>query len=60
MLGPVREIMVSEIESREFITFERQPAWLTCRLDYTGLFPTGARMTKAYKPEARILSVAIG
>jgi hypothetical protein len=59
VLGPVVRIIESEIESRQYITFERQPAWLTLRLDYTGIFPAGSRETTTFKPEARILSVSI-
>lgn len=59
VFGPTREIVKSEIESREFIEFEKQPAFLTLRLDYTGLFPEGARTTREYEPDAKILSIAI-
>lgn len=58
-LGPVVHIVTSEIESRQYVTFERQPAWLTIRIDYSGLFPAGTRQTTAYQPEARILSLSI-
>jgi hypothetical protein len=59
VLGKTREIMKSEIESREFIEFERQPAFLSLRLDYTGVFPGAARTTKEYRPDAKILSIAV-
>jgi len=59
VFGRTREIMKSEIESREFIEFERQPAFLTLRLDYTGVFSGDARATQEYKPGAKILSIAI-
>lgn len=59
VLGPVVRIIESEIESRQYITFERQPAWLTLRIDYTGIFPAGSRETTAFRPEARIHSVSI-
>jgi hypothetical protein len=59
VFGPVVRIIESEIESRQYITFERQPAWLTLRLDYTGIFPAGSRVTTTFRPEARILSVSI-
>jgi len=58
-LGPVVRIVESEIESRQYITFERQPVWMTLRLDYTGIFPAGSRETTAFKPEARLLSISI-
>jgi hypothetical protein len=59
VFGPVREIVVSEIESREFITFENQPSWLTLRLDYAGVFPAGVRRTRQFKPGAKILGILI-
>jgi hypothetical protein len=57
--GPVREIVESEIESRQYITFDRQPKGLRLRLDYTGIFTSGERRTTRYQPDAKILSVAI-
>lgn len=59
VFGKTREILKSEIEAREFIEFEKQPAFLTLRLDYTGVFGEGSRTTRLYKPEARILSIAV-
>ncbi len=57
-LGAVREIVKSEIESRQYITFERHPARLTLRIDYTGEFGASNRTTR-YKPTARIYSIAV-
>lgn len=59
VLGPVEDIVVSEIESREFITFVRQPEWVTFQLDYAGRFPDRSRHTTQFAPGARILSVII-
>lgn len=59
VFGPVREIVKSEIESREYITFARQPRALTFRLDYTGIFGPGLRYTTAFAPGAKIWSIAI-
>ena len=59
IFGPVLEISVSDIESRQFVTFERQPAWLTFRLDYSGLFPPGARSTTRFRPGAKVLGIVI-
>lgn len=59
LLGATREIMLSEIESREYIQFERQPAFVTFRLAYAGVFAEGARTTRQYDPRATILSIAI-
>jgi hypothetical protein len=57
--GPVREISVSEIESREFVRFARQPGWLDIRIDYSGDFQEGARATTRYKAGARIMTFMI-
>jgi hypothetical protein len=57
--GRTRAITLSEIESRQYIQFEAQPAWLTFRLDYTGTFQGDSRTTKAYSPGAKIHSIAI-
>jgi hypothetical protein len=59
IFGPIQEVVASEIESREFITFERQPSWLTLRLDYAGIFTGTARRTKYVRPDAKILGVLI-
>ena len=57
--GPVREIVKSEIESREYVTFSRQPRALTFRLDYTGIFTPGLQRTTSFAPGAKIWSIAI-
>jgi hypothetical protein len=59
VFGQVREIVKSEIESREYVTFARQPAWLTFRLDYTGIFSPGLRRTTSFAPGGKIWSIAI-
>lgn len=59
VFGPVERIVESEIESREYVSFERQPASLTLRLDYTGKFPGGSRETKRYSASARIYSIIV-
>ena len=59
LFGPVTEIVVSEIESRQFIRFERQPPALTFRLDYTGIFTAASRRTTHFSAGAKILSIAI-
>jgi hypothetical protein len=59
IFGPVREIVVSEVESRQFVTFENQPSWLTFRLDYAGVFSAGVRRTRLFKPGAKIVSILI-
>jgi hypothetical protein len=57
--GQVREIVKSEIESREYITFTRQPKGFTFRLDYTGIFPSGMRRTTRFEPNAKLWSISI-
>jgi hypothetical protein len=57
--GRTKEITLSEIEAREYITFEAQPAWLTFRLDYSGIFEGESRKTTSYAPGAKIFSSAI-
>ncbi len=59
ILGPATQVMMSEIESRQFITFERQPEGITFRLDYTGIFDDGARQTKRVQPDGKIFSISI-
>jgi hypothetical protein len=59
LFGSVREIVESEIEQRQFISFTRQPRALEFRLDYTGLFTDGGRRTTRFEPGARILSIAV-
>jgi hypothetical protein len=59
VFGPVKQIVKSEIESREYITFERQPAALTLRLDYTGEFPEGSRQTQRFSAGAKIYSIVV-
>jgi hypothetical protein len=55
--GPVRRIFESEIESRQFVEFERQPG-VDFRIDYSGDFPPASRETTRYCPGARIYSIA--
>jgi hypothetical protein len=58
-MGKTTKIMKSEIESREYIEFERQPAGMTFRLDYTGIFQPGSRETQRFDPAGKIFSIAI-
>jgi hypothetical protein len=59
VLGEVTSIFKSEIESREFVQFARQPARFSFRLDYTGIFSGDSTQTRAFKPGARIFSIAV-
>ncbi len=58
--GKAKQIMVSEIESREFIDFKNQPKHFLIRSNYIGIFPTdSARYTTKFKPDGEIMSIAI-
>jgi hypothetical protein len=58
--GNVKEIVMSEIESREFATFANHPAGLYVRLDSgDGNFPAGSNTTTKYKPTAKIFSINV-
>ncbi|HEX6280154.1 MAG TPA: hypothetical protein VFZ49_09105 [Pyrinomonadaceae bacterium] len=60
ILGPVKEIMRSEIESREFADFTNQPDGLSLRLDIgSGDFPAGSSTTTKYTPSAKIFSIEV-
>jgi hypothetical protein len=58
VFGRTKEIVESEIESRQYIVFESQPEFLRFRLDYTGIFSRGRR-TREFEPGAKIWSIAI-
>jgi len=58
-LGKTKEIIQSEIESREFITFRNQPRHFIFRINYTGIFPEGSRKTKKFKMDSKIFSIAV-
>jgi hypothetical protein len=57
--GPVKRVWRSEIEQREFVEFEHQPAWLEFRIDYTGKFAPGMRESTHYAANARIFSISV-
>jgi hypothetical protein len=60
LLGPVKEIGISEIESREHAEFLNQPDGLHFRLDSgDGDFPEGSSTTTKYKPTAKIFSINV-
>lgn len=51
---------MSEIESRQYVTFQRQPPGRWYCIDDSGVFKAGSpRHTTQFQPEARILSVGI-
>jgi hypothetical protein len=55
LYGKTKAITLSEIESREYIEFEKQ----TIRLDYSGIFHGDSRTTKEFQPQAKIWSIAV-
>lgn len=58
--GKTRVIGKSEIESREFITFENQPAYLNFRIDAgSGVFENDSMSTTRFVPGSRIFSISI-
>lgn len=61
--GKLKLIRLSEIESREFAEFERQPPWLGIRLmnsgGLAGLYAKGANKTKHSRRGAIVYSLSI-
>ncbi|MEZ5429298.1 MAG: hypothetical protein R2747_23825 [Pyrinomonadaceae bacterium] len=61
--GPVKEIVISEIESREFVDFAKQPKGLQFRLinpnGMAGNYRGTETRTKTYSPGALIFSVQV-
>jgi hypothetical protein len=57
--GRVKEIQKSDIEGRQFIEFEKQPAEFRFRLNDTAVFRGDSRSTTAFSPGAKILSIAV-
>ncbi len=62
-MGKVQEIMMSEIESREFVTFAAETPGLQCRLsgggETAGDYANGQSTTSRYTPGTTILSIAV-
>ena len=58
LLGKVKNAPRSEIESRVYVVFEAQPAYLTFRMDDVG--PEDEAHRARVDPRARILSIAVG
>ncbi len=59
LLGGIENIMLSEIESRQYIKFKEQPKNLIYRIDYCGNFKNDARDTKKYLQGCKILSIGV-
>ncbi len=58
--GKLTGLQMSETESREFATFERQPAWLALEVNgargSAGEYAAGQRTTQKLAPGAKVLS----
>lgn len=67
ILGKVKRVFMSEIESHEFTIFKRKPKGLLFRVDvnsegkyfYAGIYPKDKREGTRYAPTAYILSIQI-
>jgi hypothetical protein len=57
--GKIKEIIRSEIESRETILFSHQPPKITFRIDYTGIFMPDSSRTTKYDPKGKIYSISV-
>lgn len=59
VFGPVKQIVRSEIESREYISFEQQPSNVIMRLNTTGEFAANSRVTHVFSAGAKLLSIGV-
>lgn len=62
--GKVKNIMTSEIESREYAEFSNQPKFFNFRLlsasgDSAGIYPNGKRETTKYRADSYIFTISI-
>ncbi len=61
--GGVREVTLTEIESREFAKFKNHPEGIEFRLvgkdDYAGVYPPNADRTTSFNPGAYIFSINV-
>lgn len=61
--GKLREVVLSEIEAREFATFSKQPAWLHLRVrndsGTAGIYAEGQTKTEKCEPSAYVYSISI-
>ena len=61
--GKVKEIMLSEIEAREFAEFSKQPKALNFRLESSngqaGVYEKGKQKTTKYTPKTKIASITV-
>ena len=57
-LGTVTKIILTEIESREFVTFRRKQAGIYYRI-YGGIYAPGETTTTRYQPRTRLWSIQV-
>ena len=57
--GGIKEIIVTEIEAREYVDFNNGPKGISFRIDYSGIYKAGEVSTKDYKKGAKIMSVIV-
>jgi hypothetical protein len=61
--GKLKQITRSEIESREYATFAKEPAGLQFRVEGSsgeaGRYPNGSNTATAYVPSARVVAISI-
>lgn len=57
--GKTKSVDMSEIESREYITFERQPDKLTFRLDRMGMLPNDSGPPRNAGTQGIIFSISV-
>lgn len=57
--GPLLGLSRSEIESREYVKFVKQPMYLIIRSNYGGIYDDTSRQTIKYKANTAIYSIAI-
>ena len=61
--GKLKEIMMSEIESREYATFVRQPSGIQFRVrndnGTAGVYQEGQNTSKSYAPRSYVFSILI-
>ncbi len=62
-LGKLKEIFMSEIESREFAEFSERTPGLQFRLqapnDNAGIYPEGEMVAQSYRPGATVFSISV-
>jgi hypothetical protein len=56
-IGKITGITESEIEARQYVEFEGQPKGMVFRIDYSGIFTEGSRVTRKYEDSAKIFSI---